>query len=313
MAFAELCITSNFTFLTGGSHPQEYALRAIELGLPAFAIADRNSVAGLVRAHQELREAARAGRGGPAPRPGGPALPRRGGPELTALPRDRAGWGRLCRLLSAGGACGRRRASACSRQDDLDGLGAHAPPPAPPPPGGRPRGLAAAGAGARPAAPPGRTWWRARATTARTAARIDAGGAARRASSACRWSPRPSRSCTMARRRRLVDVLTCIREGRRIDTIGRAAQPTPSGGCARRPRCCGSSPATRPRCTARARSPTDCGFALDELRYEYPREIWDGEDPQARLARLTARGCAGAIPAGVPEKVAGAGGHTSWR
>ena len=61
MAFAELSITSNFTFLTGGSHPQEYALRAIELGLPAFAIADRNSVAGLVRAHQELREAARAG------------------------------------------------------------------------------------------------------------------------------------------------------------------------------------------------------------------------------------------------------------
>ena len=50
MAFAELCITSNFTFLTGGSHPQEYALRAIDLGLPAFAIADRNSVAGLVRA-----------------------------------------------------------------------------------------------------------------------------------------------------------------------------------------------------------------------------------------------------------------------
>ena len=62
MAFAELCITSNFTFLTGGSHPQEYARRAIELGLPAFAIADRNSVAGLVRAHQELREAARRGR-----------------------------------------------------------------------------------------------------------------------------------------------------------------------------------------------------------------------------------------------------------
>ena len=61
MAFAELAITSNFTFLTGGSHPQEYALRAIELGLPAFAIADRNSVAGLVRAFHELKEAARDG------------------------------------------------------------------------------------------------------------------------------------------------------------------------------------------------------------------------------------------------------------
>ena len=94
MAFAELAITSNFTFLTGGSHPQEYALRAIELGLPAFAIADRNSVAGLVRAHP------RAAGGGPRRRrrcrgslPGRPALPRRAGSEITALPRDRAGWG----------------------------------------------------------------------------------------------------------------------------------------------------------------------------------------------------------------------------
>ena len=34
----------------------------------------------------------------------------------------------------------------------------------------------------------------------------------------------------------------------------------------------------------------DCRFALDELRYEYPKEIWDGEDPQARLERLTAEG-----------------------
>ena len=34
----------------------------------------------------------------------------------------------------------------------------------------------------------------------------------------------------------------------------------------------------------------DCRFRLDELRYEYPKEVWDGEDPQARLARLTAQG-----------------------
>ena len=84
MAFAELSITSNFTFLTGGSHPQEYALRAIELGLPAFAIADRNSVAGLVRAQHELKEAARDG--GTVPR----LLPAArlclaDGPQLTAL------------------------------------------------------------------------------------------------------------------------------------------------------------------------------------------------------------------------------------
>ena len=50
MGFAELSITSNFTFLTGGSHPEEYARRAALLGLSAIAIADENSVSGVVRA-----------------------------------------------------------------------------------------------------------------------------------------------------------------------------------------------------------------------------------------------------------------------
>jgi DNA-directed DNA polymerase III PolC len=46
-----------------------------------------------------------------------------------------------------------------------------------------------------------------------------------------------------------------------------------------------------------------CSFSLDELRYEYPREIWDGEDPQARLARLTEAGLAWRYPSGVPDRV----------
>jgi DNA polymerase III alpha subunit len=52
MSFAELSVTSNFTFLTGASHPEEMMRRAAELGLPALAIADDNSVAGIVRAWQ---------------------------------------------------------------------------------------------------------------------------------------------------------------------------------------------------------------------------------------------------------------------
>jgi DNA polymerase III alpha subunit len=51
MPFAELSVTSNFTFLTGASHPEEMMRRAAELGLPALAIADDNSVAGIVRAY----------------------------------------------------------------------------------------------------------------------------------------------------------------------------------------------------------------------------------------------------------------------
>jgi len=57
--FAELSITSNFTFLTGASHPEEYMQRAAELGLSAIAIADTNSVAGIVRAWTEAKQTER--------------------------------------------------------------------------------------------------------------------------------------------------------------------------------------------------------------------------------------------------------------
>ena len=58
-AYAELCVTSNFTFLRGASHPEELVTRAAELGLASIAITDRNSVAGVVRAHSALKELAR--------------------------------------------------------------------------------------------------------------------------------------------------------------------------------------------------------------------------------------------------------------
>ena len=166
MPFAELCITSNFTFLTGGSHPQEYALRAIELGLPAFAIADRNSVAGLVRAHQALREAARGGDTVPRLVPAARLCLAEDGPELTALPRDRAGWGRLCRVLSRG-ALRAAKGVLPAPGGRPRRPGRDAPPPASPA-----RPLAPGLAAAAPAPSPGgtrrRIWWRAPATTART-------------------------------------------------------------------------------------------------------------------------------------------------
>jgi len=58
-SYAELCVTSNFTFLHGASHPEELVTRAAELGLTAIAITDRNSVAGVVRAYSALKELAR--------------------------------------------------------------------------------------------------------------------------------------------------------------------------------------------------------------------------------------------------------------
>ncbi|MEN8841343.1 MAG: PHP domain-containing protein, partial [Octadecabacter sp.] len=56
MSYAELCVTTNFTFLTGASHPEELVARAAELGLAAIAITDRNSLAGVVRAYSALKE-----------------------------------------------------------------------------------------------------------------------------------------------------------------------------------------------------------------------------------------------------------------
>ncbi len=93
--YAELAAISNFTFLTGASHPEELVARAAELGLSAIAIGDVNSLAGIVRAYAAGREhgmrvlvACR--------------LFVRSGLRIIALPRDRDAYGRLCRLLSLG-------------------------------------------------------------------------------------------------------------------------------------------------------------------------------------------------------------------
>ena len=56
-AYAEIGITTNFSFLRGGSDPQDYVHQASELGLPAIGIADHNTLAGVVRAYNELDNA----------------------------------------------------------------------------------------------------------------------------------------------------------------------------------------------------------------------------------------------------------------
>ena len=55
-AYAELAVTNNFSFLRGASHPNELIERAIELGVAGLGIADRNTVAGVVRAHTAAQE-----------------------------------------------------------------------------------------------------------------------------------------------------------------------------------------------------------------------------------------------------------------
>lgn len=98
MSYAELQVTSNFSFLRGGSHPEELVEHAIKLGYTAIAITDRNSVAGVVRAHLAAKgEKDKKIQFIPSCR-----LDLMDGPSLLAYPTDITAWGRLCALLSKG-------------------------------------------------------------------------------------------------------------------------------------------------------------------------------------------------------------------
>jgi error-prone DNA polymerase len=98
--YAEIGITTNFSFLRGGSDPRIYVQEASRLGIPVIGIADHNTLAGVVRAYKEL---------------GNPAVTRKlklligsrlvfidGTPDILVYPRDRAAYGRLCQLLTRG-------------------------------------------------------------------------------------------------------------------------------------------------------------------------------------------------------------------
>jgi error-prone DNA polymerase len=97
--YAELAVTTNYSFLYGASHPRELVERAAALDLAAIGIADRNTLAGVVRAYAALQEIK-----GSKPRLliGARLVFRDGTPDILAYPQDRAAYGRLCRLLSAG-------------------------------------------------------------------------------------------------------------------------------------------------------------------------------------------------------------------
>ncbi len=306
MPFTELSAISNFTFLTGASHPEEYILRAADLDQTAIAIADLNSVAGIVRAHTKARELAREGgpklRLIPAAR-----IQLQSGFTLTALPRDRAGWANLCRLLTEG----RRRApkGEChlTPQDLLDwgaGLTLLLHPETV-----KPKTTVQRGAGA----------W------VTLAHRLT-----RRFPDACHLMLAPSydgqdhtRFATLTAlanslhiptvasslplmhhgaRRKLADVLTAIRLSKRIDALGLDAAPHGEHRLRSEAEMLrlfrGFEDAVH-RAGAIADSPR---FSLDELRYEYPSEIVEGQTPAARLAHLAAEGLKWRYPAGIPAK-----------
>ncbi|KUF10487.1 error-prone DNA polymerase [Pseudoponticoccus marisrubri] len=331
--FAELCITSNFTFLTGASHPEEYMERAALSGLSAIAIADVNSVAGIVRAHTHAREIARQvaeidaqiareGIIGP-PCPEGlsaPGLPTRNVPrlipatrlvfaeglEMTALAATRTGWARLCRLISAGRL--RTRKGSCELHlsdlpDDMGGLQLilHAPP--------------------HPVSDPDASdgWLQhAERLSRRLAGQMhlalspvydgqDRARFERLTALACHLTlPTVASAAPIlhhGRRRRLADVLTAIRTHRTVPELGRDALANGEQRLrseAEMRRLLGPHGAAVDRAAALA---DKCRFDIATLRYEYPSEITDRETPTERLARLAQEGLDWRYPQGAPDKV----------
>ncbi|WP_204112943.1 error-prone DNA polymerase [Shimia biformata] len=331
---AELSITSNFTFLTGASHPEEYMRRAAMVGLDAIAIADENSVAGIVRAHAEAREIARrvaerrrfddeVGLIGPPCPEGcdpGPSMPIYATPRLipaarlvladtpdvTALPENRAGWASLCRMLSRGRL--RVEKGQCHLTlDDLmengDGLCLilHPHPHA--------RHVARGAGGWAPHLNRLKRRFAGRLWLGLTPA-YDGEDAARFAHLARlgREQGLPLVASAMpvmhhGARRKLADVVTAIRTGTRVDFLGREALTNGE----RRLR--GAEEMARifadyPEALAETgRLAARLTFSLDELRYEYPSEVAQGETAAGRLERLALEGLRWRYPHGAPEKV----------
>src|ERR1700749_4465032 len=99
-AYAEIGITTNFSFLRGGSDPRAYVHQASRLRIAAIGIADHNTLAGVVRAYKELDHPE-------VKRPPKLLIGSRlvfidGTPDILVYPRDRQAYGRLCQLLTRG-------------------------------------------------------------------------------------------------------------------------------------------------------------------------------------------------------------------
>ena len=110
MAYSELQITSNFSFLRGASHAHELIEQAEIFGYKKIAITDRNTLAGIVRAHAACRE--KNVKLIPACR-----LDLLDGPSLLAYPTDKEAYGRLSALLTLGNMRAEKGSCHISRED----------------------------------------------------------------------------------------------------------------------------------------------------------------------------------------------------
>jgi len=291
--YAELQCASHFSFLRGASGCDELFAQAAACGLEALAITDRNSVAGIVRAH----EAAKA--------TGvrlviGCRLELVDETAILVYPTDRAAYSRLCRLLTLGK--GRAGKGACRL--DWSDLADHA------------GGLIAVLITDRADS----------SCRRRLSALSDIFGDDAHCALTLRRRPRDQmrlhQLSELAQdlgvktvvtndvlfhhpdRRILQDVLTCIREGCTIDDVGFKRERSADRHLKRAEEMHRLF-ARYPDALRRAVEIADrCRFSLDELSYQYPREAaLPGLTPQQALERLTWEGAADRYPDGLPDKV----------
>ncbi|MBL8647125.1 MAG: PHP domain-containing protein, partial [Sphingosinicella sp.] len=294
-AFAEMVAATNYSFLRGASHPAEMVAAAISLGHAGIGIADRNSVAGVVRAWASLKDAG-------AETPFRLAVGARlvfadGTPDIVAYPETRHGWGRLTRLLTLGNRRAEKGDCILTLRDLLD----H-----------REDLLFIVMAGDThelalrqiETASPGNVWLGA----AMPRAGADRRHLARLMALAVRTgvpllATNDALYATPAARP-LHDILTCIREKTTIHAAGRRLAANaerhlkPPAEMARLFRDCPEAVAESVRLLERVR------FSLEELKYEYPHEpVPEGWTPQGWLEHLVMTAAHAKHPDGIPPKM----------
>jgi len=296
--FVELCATTNFSFLRAASHPEEFIEQAKSLGHAGIGIADRNSLAGMPRAHAKAKDE------GFRLAVGVRLVFRDGTPDILVYPRDRMAYGRLTRLLTIGN----RRAEKGDCLLDLEDFLDHAQ-------GQRAIVIPPLDAGDLPDATLRKTVEavREKCRLVWLAARFIFDGDDRRRmrvlrqlafETGARLIATTEPHCHIPQRRPLLDVMTCIREKTTLEEAGRLLAANaerhlkPIAEMQRLYK-------TIPGAVAETvRFASKLGFGLHEIKPQYPTETIAGyETAQAALEDMTWKGAAWRYPDGIPAKI----------
>ncbi|WP_136658044.1 error-prone DNA polymerase [Nitratireductor sp. XY-223] len=299
--YVELAATSNFSFLRGASHPEELVVEAARLGLAGLSVADRNSLAGVVRAHMAAKEARLAFA------PGCRLVFCDGTPDILVWPQDRAAYGRLCELLTLG----KRRAPKGECHLGLADLVEH----------GDGLIMAVVPAATLPLAMPAclKTLGQRFSGAVYLAAAWRYGAADQRLLAAVAGLARQAGLPLLAvgdvlyhapERRFLQDVVTCIREHLSLREAGRQLEPNAERHLRGAAEMLRLFKGYEQAVAETERLFSRLSFSLDELRYLYPEEpTGSATPPQETLERLTAEGLQERYPDGAPQKVLAALEH----